>query len=217
MAEMCEWPRLEHRAAFIVHPQTDSSLHLFLLQCNWPGAGKLRYVSESFVPGLSYPSRAHELWALVVQSFSGWEARVNQAATAAGLSPVSAWALVQLDPDNPISQKELAARLHCNPSTVVDPTDRLEVNGLAIRRPNPTDRRVNVLVVTPRGRQVREELIERLFEPPAAFRRLPASEQTRFRDVMLAAVTGTHAPSPARRPTRKAVPSSRSPGRRRPA
>src|SRR5215472_5516746 len=199
MAEMCEWPRLEHRAAFIVHPQTDSSLHLFLLQCNWPGAGKLRYVSESFVPGLSYPSRAHELWALVVQSFSGWEARVNQAATAAGLSPVSAWALVQLDPDHPISQKELAARLHCNPSTVVDPTDRLEVNGLVIRRPNPTDRRVNVLVVTPRGRQVRAELIDRLFEPPEAFKRLPAREQGRFRDVMLAAVSGKTA-LPARRP-----------------
>src|SRR5215471_1255964 len=131
------------------------------------GAGTLHHVSESFVPGLSYRSPAHQLWALVVELFSGWEARVNQAATAAGLSPVSAWALVQLDPDNPISQKELAARLHCNPSTVVDPTDRLEVNGLAIRRPNPTDRRVNVLVVTPRGRQVREELIERLFEPPA--------------------------------------------------
>ena len=174
-------------------------------------------MSDSFVPGLRYQSRAHELWALVVQSYSEWEARVNQAATAAGLSPVSAWALVQLDPDHPISQKELAARLHCNPSTVVDPTDRLEQSGLVIRQPNPTDRRVNVLVVTPRGRQAREELIERLFQPPEAFRHLPASEQTRFRDVMLAAVTGTHAPSRTRRPTRKAVSGSRSPGRRGPA
>src|SRR5262249_10130700 len=147
---MCEWPRLEHRAAFIVHPQTDSSLHLFLLQSNLPGAGTLRHVSESFVPGLSYRSPAHQLLALVVAPFREWEARVNQAAAAAGLSPVSAWALVQLDPDHPISQKELAARLHCNPSTVVDPTDRLELTGLVIRRPNPTDRRVNVLVVTPR-------------------------------------------------------------------
>jgi len=168
--------------------------------------GTLAFVSESFVPGLRYRSRAHELWALVVESSSGWEERANEAAAAVGLSPVSAWALVQLDPDHPISQKELAARLHCNPSTVVDPTDRLEECGLAIRQANPADRRVNVLIVTPRGKQVRDALIGRLFEPPEAFRRLPAKEQAQFRDVMLAAVTGARPPAPARRAGRKPVP-----------
>jgi DNA-binding MarR family transcriptional regulator len=162
-------------------------------------------VSESFIPGLRYRSRAHELWALVVESFRGWEGRVNEAAAAAGLSPVSAWALVQLDPEHPISQKELAARLHCNPSTVVDPTDRLEEGGLVIRKANPRDRRVNVLIATPKGKQVRAELIDRLFEPPDAFRRLPAKEQARFRDVMLAAVTGSQPPAPARGAGRKLV------------
>ena len=165
-----------------------------------PGAGTLHHVSEGFVPGLAYRSRAQEIWALIVESFGEWEARLTREAAAAGLSPVSAWALVQLDPDDPISQKELAARLRCNPSTVVDPTDRLEVSGLVIRRPNPSDRRVNVLVVTEKGKQVRAELIERLFEPPEAFRRLPAREQSRFRDVMRAAVTGKQI-SPGRRPS----------------
>jgi DNA-binding MarR family transcriptional regulator len=128
------------------------------------------------------------MWALVVESLGGWEKRMNAEAAAVGLSPVSAWALVQLDPDHPISQKELAARLHCNPSTVVDPTDRLEEGGLVIRKPNPKDRRMNVLIATPKGRQVRAKLIERLIEPPEAFRRLPAKEQKRFKDVLLAAV-----------------------------
>jgi DNA-binding MarR family transcriptional regulator len=160
-------------------------------------------VSESFVPGLRYSSRAHELWALVVESFRGWEKRVNEAAATVALSPVSAWALVQLDPDHPISQKDLAARLHCNPSTVVDPTDRLEESGLVSRQANPADRRMNVLIVTPKGKHVRDELIGRLFEPPEAFRRLPAKEQTRFRDVMLAAVTGARPLAPARRAGRK--------------
>jgi DNA-binding MarR family transcriptional regulator len=157
-------------------------------------------VSESFVPGLRYPSCAHELWALVVEAFGGWEDRVNEAAAATGLSPVSAWALVQVDPDNPISQKQLAARLRCNASTVVDPTDRLELCGLVIRQANPADRRVNALVVTPKGRQVRDELIHRLFDPPEAFRRLPAREQARLRDVMLAVVMGARLP-PSARPT----------------
>ncbi len=155
-------------------------------------------MSESFVPGLRHRSRAHELWALVVESFGGWEDRANEAAAAVGLSPVSSWALVQLDPDNPIAQKELAARLRCSPSTVVDPTDRLEEAGLVTRQANPADRRVNVLVVTPIGRQVRDRLIDRLFEPPEAFRRLPVEEQTRLRDAMRAALAGTR-PTPGPR------------------
>ncbi len=160
-------------------------------------------MSDSIVPGLRYTSRAQELWVLVIASLGGWEDRVTEAAAAAGLSPVSAWALVQLDPQHPISQKELAARLHCNPSTVVDPTDRLEAAGLVVRQPHPADRRVNVLVVSPRGKKIRDELIDRLFEPPEAFRQLPAKEQARFRDVMRDAVTGTRPAGTARQAGRK--------------
>jgi DNA-binding MarR family transcriptional regulator len=143
---------------------------------------------DEFVPGLRYRTGAQELWALVIESLGGWEQRMNAAAAAAGLSPVSAWALIQIDPDQAISQKELAARLHCTPSTVVDPTDRLEEAGFVTRRPNPADRRVNILTVTPKGRDVRHALVRTLFEPPEAFRRLRPAEQDRFRDAMLAAV-----------------------------
>ena len=160
-------------------------------------------MSESFVPGLRYPSRAHELWALVIESFGGWEERMNTASAAAALSPVSAWALVKLDPDHPISQKELAARLHCKPSTVVDPTDRLEEGGLVVRKANPADRRVNVLIVTAKGKRRRSGLIANLFEPPQAFRQLQAGEQERFRDVLLAAVKSPRPPVPVRRTSRK--------------
>ena len=146
-------------------------------------------MSDDLVPGFRYSSGAQELWALVVATFPGWEQRMNEASEAAGLSPVSAWALVQLDPDEPISQKELASRLKCNPSTVVDPTDRLEEAGLVVRKARASDRRVNVLVVTPKGASVRKRLLKRLLEPPAAFRRLSAREQARFREV-LAEVAG---------------------------
>ena len=148
---------------------------------------------------MRYRSRAHELWALLVESYAGWEERMNRASSAAGLSPVSAWALVQLNPESAISQRELAGRLHCNPSTVVDPTDRLEERGLVVRSPHPTDRRINVLTVTPRGRQVRDQLIADLFEPPEALRRLPVADQLRFRDAMLAAVDAFARPQTGRR------------------
>ncbi len=146
-------------------------------------------MSDELVPGLRYSSGAQHLWALVVGWLPEWERRAEEASAAFGLSPVSAWALVQLEPEHPISQKELAARLKCNPSTVVDPTDRLEEAGLVHRRAGATDRRVNVLVVTAKGKKVRTALIERLFEPPEAFRRLPAKDQARLRDLLLEAVT----------------------------
>ncbi len=156
-------------------------------------------MSDPLVPGHRYASGAEELWALVIASFTGWEQRVSEAAEAAGLSPVSAWALVQLDPDAPVSQKELAARLKCNPSTVVDPTDRLEQAGLVARRPNPDDRRVNVLMVTARGARVRKDLVASLLEPPEAFRRLPAGDQARFRDAMREMLAGSSPASASHR------------------
>lgn len=140
------------------------------------------------MPGLRYASGAQELWAALVSALTEWEQRMDQASAATGLSPVSVWALVQLDPQQPITQKELAARLKCNPSTVVDPTDRLEEAGLVVRRPNPSDRRENELVVTAKGAALRKKLIARLLEPPPALGQLSAREQARFSAVVLEAV-----------------------------
>jgi DNA-binding MarR family transcriptional regulator len=95
-------------------------------------------------------------------------------------SPVSAWALVQIDPEHPISQKELAARLRCTASTVVDPTDGLEVGGLVIRQANHADRRFNVLVVTPEGKRVRRRAGQ---APLRSSGSLPATASARTRPV----------------------------------
>ena len=99
---------------------------------------------------------------MVVSMLTEWEQRMDRASDATGLSLVSVWALVQLDPEEPITQKALAKRLKCNPSTVVDPTDRLEEAGLVVRSANPQDRRENELVVTPKGATIRKRLITRL-------------------------------------------------------
>jgi MarR family transcriptional regulator, organic hydroperoxide resistance regulator len=142
-------------------------------------------MSDAFVPGLRYRSPAQQLWALIVESTATSEVRMAMAAAEAGLSPVSAWTLVRLDPDIPISQKELAGRLRCSPSTVVDPADRLEERGLVVRRTHHDDRRIKVLLVTEEGRSVRDRLVARLFEPPEPLVRLSAEDQARFRDTML--------------------------------
>jgi MarR family transcriptional regulator, organic hydroperoxide resistance regulator len=149
-------------------------------------------VSDWFVPGLRYRSPAHQLWALILECTASGQARMERAAEEAGLSPVSAWTLVRLDPDVPISQKQLAGRLGCSPSTVVDPTDRLEERGLVVRQTHRDDRRIKVLLVTEEGRRVRDRLLARVLEPPEPLSRLPAEDQARFRDMMLELVAPDH-------------------------
>lgn len=146
-------------------------------------------MSDAFVPGLRYPSDAHQLWALLVEVLPLWEERMAEVSGSVGLSPVQTWALIQLNPDRPLSQKELAERLHCTPSTVVDPADRLEERGLVVRQTHARDRRIKELVVTPAGRALREELIQRLFEPPVMLDRLPAERRSVLRDTLLDALS----------------------------
>jgi MarR family transcriptional regulator, organic hydroperoxide resistance regulator len=68
--------------------------------------------------------------------------------------PVSCMkALRQLDAA--VSMKDLGQRLHCDPSFVTMIADALEERGLARREPNPTDRRIKNLVLTPRGLEIK--------------------------------------------------------------
>lgn len=142
-------------------------------------------VQDKYVPGLRYSSEAQELWALLWQVGGGlFVERFNATAASLGLSPVSAGALMQLLPGEPISQKELSERLHCSPSTVVDPTDRLERLGLVERIPHSKDRRINMLVVTEDGRQLRDRFIARVFEPPEALLSIAAGDRLKFLSVL---------------------------------
>lgn len=137
---------------------------------------------EDVLPGISFDSDAHELWALlghVAGEF--YERRFAAAATATGLSPAAAGALLKVQPGARIPQKELARRLRCSPSTVVDATDKLEAQGLLERRPDPADRRINALVLTERGRRARVRLIAKAFEPPPCLSRLSPEDLSRLR------------------------------------
>ena len=52
------------------------------------------------------------------------------------------------------SQRELAELLRLDPSQVVALVDDLQSRGLVIRRPDPSDRRANVVIATDEGRAV---------------------------------------------------------------
>ncbi len=69
-------------------------------------------------------------------------------------------ALWQLGPDDrPLSRRELAHRLDCDPSNVTFLVDRLEERGLVRRAVDPHDRRVKAVSLTEAGAAVRKRLV----------------------------------------------------------
>jgi len=60
--------------------------------------------------------------------------------------------------------------------------DRLEERGLVERLPDPSDRRVKGLALTPEGARVRDEFVNRLMEPPDEIASLSAADQRALRD-----------------------------------
>ena len=84
------------------------------------------------------------------------------------LTPSQGLALRRLDPDRPLAMSTLAEALACDASNVTGIVDKLETRGLIARRGADHDRRVKTLVVTERGRALRDRLIARLQEPPPA-------------------------------------------------
>jgi len=59
----------------------------------------------------------------------------------------------------PMTSRELARRMSCEPSNVTYVVDRLAGLGLIERQPCPHDRRAKQLVLTERGTRVRERLL----------------------------------------------------------
>ena len=77
----------------------------------------------------------------------------------------------------PQSQRELARRLHYDPSNINALADSLEARGLVERRPDASDRRFRLLALTPEGERLRATLEDRLAQPPLFLDRLTPAEQ----------------------------------------
>jgi MarR family transcriptional regulator, organic hydroperoxide resistance regulator len=93
-------------------------------------------------------------------------------------------ALWQLDPAlGPLSRRQLAQRLGCDPSNVTFLVDRLERRHLVTRARAGTDRRVKALALTSNGIAVRSRLISTLADAPM-FSRLTATEQRQLTDLL---------------------------------
>jgi DNA-binding MarR family transcriptional regulator len=95
-------------------------------------------------------------------------------------------------PEKPISQRQLAGRLHCDPSNVTYLVDRLEERGLIKRRGDPSDRRVKIVGLTPAGLELRNEIV-RAATTRSPLARLSREDQQQLHD-LLAKTIGAERP-----------------------
>ncbi|MCT2592161.1 MarR family transcriptional regulator [Streptomyces sp. N2-109] len=111
---------------------------------------------------------------------------VRVRAATLGLTAPQATALRELT--GPMTMRDLADRMSCEPSNATYVIDKLEKRRLIERHPHPTDRRAKQLVLTPEGTALREQLLELLAEesPLAA---LTQQEQSTLHDLLHRAVT----------------------------
>jgi len=125
---------------------------------------------------------ASETWSLLQRVTFSQRPRFMSVVREFDLVPPQVIALQALDEPKPMG--ELAKHLACDNSNVTWITDRLEERGLVERRAAERDRRVKLLVLTPRGRQVRDKIEARLSEPPSLITSLSLEDQRTLRDVL---------------------------------
>ncbi|KXK63904.1 hypothetical protein AWW66_00150 [Micromonospora rosaria] len=120
-----------------------------------------------------------------------YDAAYGRAAQTVGLSAAQACLLEHLTGGSR-SMGELAADLLCDASNVTQLAARLEARGLVSRAPDPTDRRIRQVSITPAGRDV-QRAMRRSFDFPAErLGRLTAPEQRQLSELLARVLaTGT--------------------------
>lgn len=111
---------------------------------------------------------------------------VRERAVKLGLTAAQATALRELS--GPMTMSELAERMSCEPSNATYVVDKLQNQGLIERRPHLTDRRAKQLVLTSKGAELRERLLE-LLSQDSPLAGLTQPEQDLLHDLLHRAVT----------------------------
>jgi DNA-binding MarR family transcriptional regulator len=132
-----------------------------------------------------------EAWGLLHWLMVSNKPRMMAIAQEFDLAPQQAIALRILG-GGPRPMGDLAKVLFCDSSNVTGITDRLEERGLVRREASEGDRRVKLLVLTEDGERVRQEITERLAEPPPAIAALSEEDQSLLRDLLRKAIETQH-------------------------
>ena len=94
--------------------------------------------------------------------------------------------------DEPVSMRDIADGMGYDASHITALVDQLEARQLVERRPDPADRRVKRIVITPKGDALRDDIEDELLATMLPLQKLDPGQRLQLRD-LLAAVT----PSPS--------------------
>jgi DNA-binding MarR family transcriptional regulator len=133
-------------------------------------------------PDLSADSQIdRDVCKLVHQLAQRLDVHVRRVAEELGLTATQVIALRELS--EPITARELATRMFCEPSNATFVLDRLEEQSLIRRQLHPTDRRAKQIVLTPAGQRCRANVLEHLrTQSPLA--PLTSTQQESLRDAL---------------------------------
>ncbi|MEV4433509.1 MarR family transcriptional regulator [Streptomyces sp. NPDC049555] len=112
---------------------------------------------------------------------------VRERAAVLGLTAPQATALREMS--GPMTMRELAERMCCEPSNTTFVVDKLEKQKLVERHPHPVDRRAKHLVLTAEGTALRARLLE-LLAVDSPLSGLSPQEQGVLRGLVERAITG---------------------------
>src|SRR5207249_1284378 len=121
------------------------------------------------------------------------------------LTPNDARAFSSLDETDGRTMRSLADEWCCDASNATWMVDRLERRGFAERRTLDSDRRVKLVVLTPLGAKVKQELLSGMNEPPPALLDLDQDDLA----ALLAAVRKLPQPAQSEMNARRGKPEGR--------
>ena len=114
----------------------------------------------------SKDARARRVWQLMFDFLISSAPRRADVLGRFGLTPNDSRALNSLHQDEGRTMRSLADEWRCDASNATWIIDRLERAGLAVRRDQPNDRRVKLVMLTAKGARVKSDVMDAFYTPP---------------------------------------------------
>lgn len=141
-------------------------------------AGFTAYSSGMATSTRSKAARARRVWQLMFDFLISTGSHRTEVLGRFGLTPNDSRALSTLSQEDGRTMSSLADEWRCDASNATWIVDRLERAGLAVRRDQPNDRRVKLVLLTAKGARLKAELMEAFYAPPAELLALDAADLT---------------------------------------
>jgi DNA-binding MarR family transcriptional regulator len=149
----------------------------------------MKHPSRNAARSLAESSTGDELWELLIEFSLSQRVWWTEVCDGLGLTPTQGLALRILDPQIPSAMNALADNMVCDASNITGVVDKLEGRGLIERKPAENDRRVKMLSVTEKGRELRKKLFAEAARPPATIAALPKDVREKLSAALRALVS----------------------------